>query len=433
MSRAAIVLAAICVCSGSARAQPTTGDTLKLADLQNAAVQNDPRGRTIPLLAEQSNLRMQNLRAERLPSFAVNGQAQYQSTTFTLPIQLPGVTFPTPPHDTYDAHVDAREQLFDPTLGARRNLERAQLNESQARVNTALYTLRQNVNDAYFTALVLQERSAVERTSLTDLEAQLNVARLRVREGTALPSEAVIIEATLLSRREAVDELDANRKAALNVLADLTGRTVNENVVLAIPAQKSNAVIARAVIDSMRARPEFKQFESARDVVEAERSVAAKRDMPRISAFGRAGYGRPGLNPLSREFDNYWITGVQLDWSPFSWGTSSRDRQVLALQSQIVSAEETAFSQLLMRSVENDIAAIDRLDRTIAADDTIIALRENVLRETRTRYREAVITSAEYVDRQTDLLAAQLARASHRVELAQARAHFLTTIGAGAQ
>src|SRR4029079_11172311 len=191
--------------------------------------------------------------------------------------------------DTYDAHVDAREQLFDPTIGARRSLERAELAESQARVNTALYTLRQNVNDAYFTALVLQERSAVERTSLTDLEAQLKVANLRVREGTALPSEAATIEATLLSRRQAVDELDANRKAALNVLADLTGRPAGETVTLAVPAQGATATTARAAIDSMRSRPEFKQFESTRDVLQAQRSVASKREMPRISAFGRAG------------------------------------------------------------------------------------------------------------------------------------------------
>jgi outer membrane protein TolC len=52
-----------------------------------------------------------------------------------------------------------------------------------------------------------------------------------------------------------------------------------------------------------------------------------------------------------------------------------------------------------------------------------------VLRETRLRFAEGVITSAEYVDRETDLLAARLARASHRVELARARARFLTLVG----
>jgi outer membrane protein TolC len=84
---------------------------------------------------------------------------------------------------------------------------------------------------------------------------------------------------------------------------------------------------------------------------------------------------------------------------------------------------------LLSRSVEGDLASIDSLNSALREDDQLIALRENILAETRARYSEAVITSADYIDRQTDLLAARLSRASHRVELAQARAHLLTTLG----
>lgn len=408
-----------------------SSDTLRLSELQSAAVQNDPRGRTLQLLEQQSSLRMQNIRTEQLPSFAVNGQAQYQSTTFTLPITLPGVSFPTPKRDTYDAHLDAREVLLDPTRGVRQNLERAQLAESQARVNTSLYSLRQNVNDAYFNALLLQERGAVERTSTTDLEAQLKVARTRVREGAALPSEAAIIEAALIARRQALDEIESNRRAALNILADLTGRTVSGSSVLSIPL--GQGVMTRSSIDSVKARPEFAQFQRTRDLLEAQRSVIAKKEMPRVSAFGRGGYGRPGLNPLSREFATYWIAGLQLDWAPFSWGSNARDRQVLAIQGEIVANEEAAFRQAIVRGVETDLASIERLTRVIASDDSIIALRETILRETRARFTEDVVSSSEYVDRQTDLLAAQLVRAAHRVELAQAYARLETTTGTGAR
>jgi outer membrane protein TolC len=65
----------------------------------------------------------------------------------------------------------------------------------------------------------------------------------------------------------------------------------------------------------------------------------------------------------------------------------------------------------------------------LQTDDTIIALRARIERETRRRFEEAVVTSAEYVDRRNDLLGARLTRATHEVELAQARARFLTTIG----
>ena len=111
------------------------------------------------------------------------------------------------------------------------------------------------------------------------------------------------------------------------------------------------------------------------------------------------------------------------------WGTTDRDREVLLLQQQIVSAEEQQFTDALRRGTAQDLASIDRLSATLSADDEIVALRESILTETRVRFAEGVLTSAEYVDRQTDVLGARVSRALHRVELAQARARFLTTLG----
>ncbi|MEO5589298.1 MAG: TolC family protein, partial [Gemmatimonadaceae bacterium] len=121
--------------------------------------------------------------------------------------------------------------------------------------------------------------------------------------------------------------------------------------------------------------------------------------------------------------------GIQLQWNPFNWGITSRDRQVSHLQQQIVDTEEEAFAASIQRSVEQDIASIDRIEATLVDDDRIIELRADILRETQARYSEGVVTAAEYVDRQTDLLAARVSRSIHRVELSQARAHFLTALG----
>lgn len=416
----------------AALAQPSAvADTLRLGTLQTDAIRRDPRGRELALLAAQSSLRLRSIGAELLPTLGVNGQAQYQSDVARIPITLPGITVPTPPHDTYDAHVEARQRIFDPTLGGRRGVERAQLAESEARVRSSLYTLRQNVNDAYFTALQLQSQQAEVATGITDLEAQLHVAADRVKHGTALPSEAAIIEAELLRRRQSVAEISANRDAALAVLSDLTGREASTASALAVPDLADEVAQARSSLPSLRARPEYEQFARTRDVLAQQQRAASAGDMPRVSAFGRAGYGRPGLNPLARDFDSYWLTGVQLEWTPWSWGTTGRDRQVLSLQQQIVASEEAAFTESVRRNVIRDLATIDRLALALGEDDAIIALREQVLHEARLRFGEGVITSAEYVDRQTDVTAARISRASHRVELSQARARFLTSLGLG--
>ena len=425
----AVLLGTLPLALGAQRTM-ATDDSLRLGALQGDAVRRDPRARQLELLAAQAELRLRSLGAERLPSLGLLGLAQYQSDVTSLPIRLPdGSAPPGPAHDSFDARLDVRQRLYDPTLAPRRAVESAQLLESQARVRSSLFALRQSVNDAFFTALRLRAESAELEAGVTDLEAQLRVAAERVRGGAALPSEAGTLEAELLRRRQLLDEIAANRDAALAVLGDLTGRSLSGADPLALPDLGDEVERARAALGELRERPEYERFARSRELLDERRAAVAARDLPRLSAFGRAGYGRPGLNPLAREFDEYWLAGVQVEWSPWSWGTTGRDREELALQQRIVDTEEAAFTESIRRAIATDLATIDRMERTLAADDGIIALRERILRETRLRFTEGVVTSAEYVDRETDVLAARLARATHRVELARARARFLTSVG----
>jgi outer membrane protein TolC len=416
-----------------AHAQRAAGSprvTLRLDSLQDAALRHDPRDVQRALLGAQSELRQRSLDAERLPSLGVNAQGQYQSTVLKLPFALPGgATPPSPAQDSYDAYLAARERIYDPSLAARRSLETAALAESQARLRASLFTLRAGVNEAWFSAQLAEEQRKAVETGITDLAAQLDVARRRVRAGSALPSEAAMLEAALLRRRQSADELAAERDAALEVLGELTGRTITSADTLAVADLAEPVARARAALGTVRGRPEYEQFARSRDLLRARQETSDAQAKPRVSAFGRAGYGRPGLNPFAHDFNSYWLAGVQLEWSPWSWGTTGRDREVFALQEQIVSSDEAAFTESLQRSVTRDLAAMDRLEPAIAQDESIIVLREQVLRETRLRFAEGVITSAELVDRETDLLSARIALATHRTELAQARARFLTTLG----
>ena len=428
MNAQRIALCLALATSSTASAQ-TPSDSLRLPALRTAATATDPRAAQMELLASQSALRLSNIASDLKPTLTLDGLAQYQSDVARIDFTLPGVTLPKPSRDSYDAKLSALQRIYDPSIAPRRAVERAQVAESQARVRTAIYNLLDVVNSAFYSALRSQTQIAETETTLTDLEAQVAVADARVKAGTALPSEANLLRAELLKRRQSIAEQQAAKRAAVAVLSDLTGKRIDPSAPLATPDLSNETADARKALASLRARPEFDQFEKSRDVlVETSRAHAAE-DMPRISAFGRFGYGRPGLNPLSNKFDNYWLGGIQLQWTLWNWGNSSRNRQITMLQQQIVTTEEQAFKAQIDRAVEQDIASIDRLESTLAQDEEIIALRESVLSEARARYAEAVITSADYVDRQTDVLSARISRALHRVELSQARAHLLTTLG----
>ncbi|HEU4721149.1 MAG TPA: TolC family protein [Gemmatimonadaceae bacterium] len=409
-------------------AQLGEGDSLRLDRLQAAAALRDPRVRQLAIREAQAALRLRTIAAERLPSIAGSAQAQHQSvvTRFPAPQGAPG---PTIPHDTYDASVAVTEPLLDPTRSPRATVERAQLARARADVATALHGVRQQVNAGYFAVAALAARHDAVAATIADLEAQARVVESRVRNGTALRGELSAIRAELLRRRQDDAQLLADRDAALRVLSDLTGLSLSPTTPIALPALERQVAEARARHDSVVARPELERFERVRDVLARQSEVVGAQTKPRVSAFARAGVGKPGLDMLSTRPESYWIGGVQVQWNPLDWGRAARERAALSLERDAVEAEAAAFRDALRRSAVTDLATIDRLEQILAADDEIIALREQIDRETAARFRESAITAAEYVDRQTDLLAARIARGLHRVELAQARAAFLTTLG----
>ncbi|HTR79645.1 MAG TPA: TolC family protein, partial [Gemmatimonadaceae bacterium] len=339
--------------------QPATPrDSLRLAVLQTEAVHADPRQRELALDSAASALRVRNIGTDRLPAFSANGTGQYQSQVATIPLALPNLNIPAPPHDTYDAHVNAQESLYNPTIAPRLGVERAQLAVSQDQVRTTLHGLRQEVNAAFFAAATLQQRSVDIAAAVTDLQARLSEAVDRVAAGTSLPSDTSAIEAAILQRRQDEASVGADRRAAIAQLSALVGHTLADSDALALPDQAAAVAAAAHELDSLRARPEYQQFADTRAQLDREAGLDAAQLKPQVSAFVRAGYGRPGLNPLNTAFTSYWLGGIQFQWTPWDWGTTDRSREALALQQQAVSDEEAAFTSQLRRSIQDDLATM---------------------------------------------------------------------------
>ena len=409
---------------------PSAVEGLQLGALQREARDADPRTRELGLLAQQTDLRLRGIDVERRPAVSALGQSQYQSDAPTAPFNGPnGQPVFASPKFTYDASLRVDQRLYDAGLQPRRDLARAELAESQARVRIALFALRQEVNEAFFTAALLQEQLGALNATLDDLDGRLRDMTTRVREGAALPADAAAIEATLLQQRQQADALRSTRRAALARLTALTGRAIDPDAITVLPESAASVAQARDTLRRERARPEYEQFDRARERAARQQDVAKAADRPLLSAFGRGGYGRPGLDFVTDRPEAYALAGVQLQWKAWTWGASDREREVLALQQDIVTAEEAAFTSSVRRAIETDLAAIAHLETALPADERIVSLREGIDRTARVRLDAGVITTAEYLDRRTEWLAAQFERARHRVELAQARARVLTTLG----
>lgn len=401
-----------------------------LGAAQRLAAEADPRVVELRLEAAQTELRLRTIEMERRPALSIEGQAQHQSQTVEIPFTLPGGGAPPrSPKDTFDGHLAFEQPLADPSRRARMASERASSAEANARIQSALYGLRREVNEAFFGAALLQEREAEVSVSIAGLQARLHEAEERVAAGAALPGEAAAFEAAMLQRSEDLAELRAARRAALARLTALTGRSFTMDDRLVVPALGLQFMNARPNAGSLRERPEFAQFARTLERLDAQQELVGAARRPQLSAYGRAGIGRPGLNFLSDRVNPYWLAGVRFRWSPLDWGKVEREQKVLELQKQSVRAETEAFARTLERAVQNDLTAADRLTAAAGTDERIVALRELIEREARAQYDEHVITAADYTIREGDVLAARLMRATHRVELAEAQARALNVLG----
>ena len=407
-------------------------DTLRLSTLQRAAVQADPRGEQFQLLRSATDERLGVLGSERLPQATLNGRVSHQSDVTIPKTTVPGVIFPDLPKDRWESTVDVQQLLYDGgNLSQRRRLEQARHDESAAGITAELYGLRSEVNTAFFSAFLLQQRSAEYDALITDLDARLASARARVEAGTALSRDAAEIEAERVRADLDREQARASRRASHVVLADLVARPIDTNAVLLLPTEEPEKThaLSPAAMAELRQRPEFEQFRRSRQRLQSEAALAATENRPQLSAYGQAGVGLPGLDQLRTTSDAFWQAGLRVQWRPWTWRSAGRTAAALQLEQQSVERDEQAFARSLARQVASTLEDIARLSATLSQDERVVSLRTDIERQARAQYDEGSITTADYVEARTDVLEARLTLQRHRVELAQARATYLTTLG----
>ncbi|MGH7629911.1 MAG: TolC family protein [Gemmatimonadales bacterium] len=414
--------------ANGARAQ----DTLHADRLQETALRSDPRANQRGLLRSATDLRLAAINSDRLPQVEINGSASYQSDLTQPDLGVPGLTLPNLPKHHWQTTLDIEQRLYDGgELARRRELEEARHAESQAGVDVALYRLRSEVNSAFFSAFLLDKRSAEYDALVADLDARLSAVRARVEAGTALGRDAAEIEAEQVRATLQRDEARASRRASLAILADLVGRRIDTAAVLVLPSDEPERTqpVDLSSVGALRQRPEFDQLRQSRLRLDREAAYTTVENKPRLYAFGQAGLGLPGLDQFRTSSDAFFQAGLKVEWRPWTWRSAQRKAAALRLEQDVLETEERALGRRLARAVAVDLEEIARLKAALVDDERVVALQTEVERQARAQYDEGAITTADYVETRTDVLEARLTLERHRVELAEARSSYLTTLG----
>ena len=400
-------------------------DTLRLAELQEAALQQDPRTRQLALESDIANLRLDNLATRYYPQVAAQGQATVQSDVTSVDIPVPNASTPSPSRDQYQLTLNVDQLIYDGGATAeQRTLQRIRRDVAQASARAERYRVREQVNQAYFAVLLLQAQQEQLRILDDDLQAKRNVIAARVEQGAALPGALDELDAERITVRQQQATVRADRRTALARLGELTGRPLADDAVLVppdVPAIQPDRV--------PRYRPEYAVFDQTKRQLQQQADMADVDLKPRVSAFAQGGYGRPGLNRFEDSFQPFGLVGVQLRWTLWDWGRADREQEALAAQQRIVDTQEATFSRNLRLAIDGYQNDIDRLTEALRLDRQLIAHRQRIEAQAASQLDNGVITTADYLEKRNDVFRARLQQRLHRLQRLQTRVQYLTTIG----
>jgi outer membrane protein TolC len=385
---------------------------------------NHPLFDQYDLLASSSGLKIKNLNKNFLPEMNINGDAHYQSDVVEVPVIVPQFSPEPLDKDWYKISLDVSQMIYDGGLTQRnRDVEYIDNEINQQNVRIDLYRLKEKVIGVYFNIISFQESRELLNVTRQNLQSRLKEVESGVKNGIVLSSNAEILKAELLKLDQREIEIEAGISSGYKVLSILTGDTIVNGTAL----QWANPVIASYIPG--RDRPEFNLFSLQQQKAESMKKLSSSRLMPKLLAYGQAGYGRPGFNMLLNEFDDFYVIGAKLSWNFYNWNKTRNEKSILDLQKEIVASSSESFDQNLSVDLERRMAEIIKIETLLPKDEEIVIIRTGIVQTYASRLQNGVITATEYITELHAETEAKLNLKIHQVQLVRAKYEYLATAG----
>jgi outer membrane protein TolC len=393
-------------------------ETLSLQECFEKTLQNHPSGLQKEHLEKVNQLNQAVISTARLPQLGLNGMATYQSDVTQIDIAIPGMDFPGPSHDQYRMTLEARQLIYDGGTAKYRQALRESTHAADIQeIEVQLYQLLEQVNRHYFQQFILEENLNILDLNLSEINQRISTISSAIANGILLPSSKWVLEAEILKLEQARTDLLLTIKSNREILEILTGESL-ENKILNLPSglQINNKKGVN--------RPELKLFALQKKKVSSASQLTSTANMPKVSSFVQAGYGKPGLNMLSDQFNFYYMAGISLSWNLWDWQKNHKERQVQHINADMISTRQQVFEQNISIAGNTIITRISQLEEAMKKDEQIIQLHEMIVESAGSQLQNGVINSTEYLHQLNALAKARIEHQTHKIRWIQAIAEY---------
>lgn len=397
-------------------------NTITLDSCYILARNNYPLIKQFDLIERTRVYTIDNAWKGKLPQVSLSAQATYQSDVTNVPINIPDIQIPSPTRDQYNLHADISQSINDlytikdkVALAVANSATEIQKNEIE------LYRLKDRINQLYFGILLLDAQLSQMDLLKKSIQIGLDKTKVSIQNGTAIKSSAIMLEAELLKADQRKIELNATRKAYLDLLSTLIGKPLDQNTKLEKPS-------AAVDVPGIK-RPELKLYELQRHAFDLQNKILVNDMRPRFSIFLQTGIGKPALNFLNPDFDFYYLAGLKMNWNLSARYTFRNQQQLLLLNQQSIDLQQEVFLFNTNLSLNHQRDELAKYQDLLNTDQELIAMRESVSKTTAIQLENGTATVNDYI---TNVNAEEQARqnmAIHEIQFQLAQYNYLNTSG----
>ena len=358
------------------------------------------------------------------PAISLNGKAAYQSDVVEFDFDLPiaGLSFPEIPHAQFQTSLDINQRLYDWGL-TQALLEQNNISEQiqLLEIDITEDDIEKHIIELYLSILLSKGELTIHESIIATIDASISEVTKAVEHGMLISADIYKLENQKLVAEQKIIEISSKLNSAIARLSLLTGLPINHDSNFTMPEEQSqNWEIER---------PENLLFGYKKDALDI---LSRKMEIGRMSqmlAFSQLGYGRPGLNILSDQWDVFFIAGVKIKWEVLDYKKTKTIRNQISLQQEVISNQEEDFDMQLRSRIIELNKRIEAINQLIIKDLELVESSENISASSRERLSQGVASSREFIQ---DINAEKIYRINlelHKIQLVHAKLNMKSLTG----
>ncbi len=390
------------LCTGSAKGETQSADSLSLSSIISEVIQNHPLVKQTIEEVNASDAKIGFAEANYLPN--VDFTTAYSRVGPVSEMTLPGLgTFSLMPKDNYSATINVNQTIYD--FGkTKKNISLEQ--QGKKIMLRSMEQVKQKLSQAvignYFTLVYLQEAIKIKQEQLNTMNEHLSYIQKKQATGSATQYEVLTTQVRISAIENQKTDLETAHRVQvcqLNLLLgkpEATVELVKNEMSIAMPNLQSDTLTSTA----MQNRDEMKLVREKVKLMELRYSLIGSQNNPVLNAFVSGGI-KNGYIPDQYAAKMNFVAGIGLKVPLFDGKRNRYSRTQAKSAIQVTDQEVEIARRNLVSEVVETQANVMASQKKVVQSELQLEHATQAYALAKVRFDSGVITNIELLEGST--------------------------------